>query len=148
MKKLALSLALTSMLSGCASFIDGKHQTMTLMTKNNTEESVTNCQLTNSKGLWISSAQDSLVVQRDYDDLLITCENDKQKGETTVTSSASYGFMALNAIIFDLCTISCIVDHHTGALYEYPTTVVIPMEYKTPETTTSSQEAISSSNES
>lgn len=129
MKKIALGLALTGMISGCASIVDGKHQTMTLVTKHDKSES-TSCTLTNSKGSWTTSAQNSLVVQRDYDDLKVTCENDKQRGETEVVSSASYGFMLLNALVWDLCTISCIVDHHTGALYEYPQTVTIPMEYK------------------
>lgn len=117
-------------ISGCATIVDGKNQTLTLSTKNNIDKSNTECDLKNSNGVWTTDDKESIMVRRDYDDLIANCENDMQEGELVVESSASGGFMVLNFFIWDLCTISCIVDHSTGALYEYPLSISVPMRDK------------------
>ena len=62
--------------------------------------------------------------------MIISCENEIQEGEIVVESTASVGFMIANFFIWDLCTISCLVDHFTGSLYEYPLSVRVPMANK------------------
>ena len=131
MKFIAVSVLVAAVaITGCASIIDGKNQTMTLSTKNNNYKDSTECDLMNSNGVWTTDHKESIVVRRDYDDLIINCENEKQKGQLVVESSASVGFMIANFFIWDLCTISCIIDHSTGALYEYPITISVPMRDK------------------
>lgn len=117
-------------ITGCASIIDGKHQTMTLSTKGNIDKQDTECELRNTKGAWTTDHKESIVVRRDYGDLIVNCENNEQEGELVIESDVSVGFMALNFIIWDFCTLSCIVDHSTGALYEYPLNISVPMRNK------------------
>jgi hypothetical protein len=117
-------------LNGCASIIDGKNQTMTLNTRGNVDKSATECELRNTKGTWVTDGKESLMVRRDSADMIISCENESQEGEMVLESSASVGWMAANFFMWDLCTISCIVDHSTGSLYEYPMSISVPMRNK------------------
>ena len=127
--KFTLLLILLS-ITGCATIVDGKTQTMTVSTRGDVDKRNTECEIKNSNGVWVTDNKESLVIRRDNDDLIINCENEKQDGSVVIESSASGGFMAANFFIWDLCTISCIVDHNTGALYEYPMHVSIPMKNK------------------
>jgi len=103
---------------------------MTLATKGDIDKRDTECELRNTKGAWTTDYKESIVIRRDYNDLIINCENDEQEGELVIESDVSVGYMALNFIIWDFCTISCIVDHSTGALYEYPLNISVPMRNK------------------
>ena len=125
-----LLLAVALFGTGCATIIDGQSQSFTVDTKNDANQNATECTLRNSQGAWETDGRQSLQIERDYDDLIIECENDTQEGETTVVSSTSGGFMALNFFVWDLCTISCLIDHSTVALYEYPKLVRVPMRAK------------------
>ncbi len=103
---------------------------MTLSTQGDIDKRDTECALRNSKGSWTTDNKESLMVRRDYHDLIISCENDEQEGEVVIESSASIGYMALNFLLWDFCTISCLIDHGTGSLYEYPMNVTVPMRKK------------------
>ncbi len=116
--------------TGCATLIDGKTQTMTVSTRGDIDARNTECTIQNSNGAWVTDNKESLSIRRDSDDLIISCENEKQEGSVVIESSASSGFMAANFFLVDLCTVSCIFDHSTGALYEYQKHVSIPMRKK------------------
>jgi len=117
-------------LTGCATIIDSQNQTMTLATKGDLDKRNTECDLRNAKGVWTTDNKESIMVHRAYSDMIISCENEIQEGEIVVESTASVGFMIANFFIWDLCTISCLVDHFTGSLYEYPLSVRVPMANK------------------
>lgn len=117
-------------LSGCASIIDGKNQTLTLNTRGNVDKTNTECELRNTKGTWVTDGKESLMIRRDSADLIVACENETQEGDVVLQSNASVGWMVANFFMWDFCTISCIVDHSTGSLYEYPMSVSIPMRDK------------------
>ena len=122
----AFALALT----GCATIIDGQHQTMTLVTKGDLDKRNTECDLHNNKGAWTTDNKESIMVRRAHSSMIVSCENETQEGEIVLESTASVGFMIANFFLWDLCTISCLVDHFTGSLYEYPLSIRVTMENK------------------
>ena len=119
-------IALTS---GCASMLRGTSQSveMQLTDKGTPVESV-RCTLSNKVGKWDVQSGSSVFVKRDTSDMVVECfPVNAEKVVSTKESSASGGYMLLNAIMWDFCTISCIIDASTGALFSYPDKIVIEL---------------------
>lgn len=127
-KLIALSCAFT--VSACSSIMEGSNQNLAINTLGNVDKAGTTCTFVNDKGQWYSEGRGSTSVKKSNEDMIITCENDRQEGQTFISSNTQVGYAVANFFLWDLCTISCIVDHTTGALYKYPTSVQIPMNNK------------------
>lgn len=118
--------AATMLLSACASMLNGKYQPVTVVPVGGDFEN-DQCTLSNSKGKWVRVAGQETLVLRASGPLQVECEGERHRGTATVDSKTQWRYYWANFIIWDLCTISCIVDMSTGALFDYPTVIQVPM---------------------
>ncbi len=107
-------------LRGCASITTGSNQSLSVNTE---PESGANCELKNDKGTWyISSTPGSVVVNRSYSDLHIICKKDSKSGNSAVKSTTK-GMAFGNIIAGGIIGVG--IDVHTGAAYDYPTSISV-----------------------
>lgn len=118
--------AFISVMTGCASIVDGKYQTMTVETLHKEKTMVgAVCKLSNNKGNWFLTSPGTTTVQRSYENLTIRCEKEGIKeGVASVESSTKA--MAFGNIIFG-GFVGAGVDMATGSAYDYPNSVAIDM---------------------
>lgn len=121
----ALALAAACVLPGCASIVTGQNQSVTVEAPDCEGAS---CKLSNDKGTWIVRAPGSVTVTRAYGDLTVVCTKEGF-GASTSTVSSSTKAMAAGNIIFG-GVIGAGVDIATGAAYDYPTLITIPLVCK------------------
>lgn len=76
------------------------------------------CELTNNKGKWFVNTPGSVTIGRSNDDLQVLCNKDKHDPGRASVVSATKGAMFGNIIFGG--GIGAIVDHNSGAAYEYP----------------------------
>jgi hypothetical protein len=118
------SLLVASSLTGCASIVSGHNQPVSVNTG-----SVTNarCSLENSKGTWyIPSTPGSTVINRAYGDLKVVCQKSGYRNGTKSVASHTKG-MAFGNVVFG-GVIGAGVDVASGAAYDYPTDISVPMQ--------------------
>jgi len=140
MKKLLLLAAASScvLLSGCASIVDGTHQTISVSTP---PVRGAHCLLTNSKGKWyIPNTPGSVTVHRDYGNLEVTCKKYAYKNAQKSVKSHTKG-MAFGNVIFG-GIIGAGVDVADGAAYHYPQSVTLPMKKEVVKTKQSVQKRV------
>lgn len=115
---LYLSLLLTS----CASIVTGQNQAVSVDTSP-VKDAV--CTLSNDKGTWFVNSPGSTTILRSYSDLHVSCEKKGfGKGITTVKSSTK-GMAFGNILVGGL--IGTAVDCGTGAAYDYPSLINVPI---------------------
>lgn len=110
-----------SILSGCASIVEGTHQQVSVST---TPVSKALCTLTNKRGSWSVTTPGSANVHRDFGDLDVTCSKKHYYGNVKVQSSTKA--MAFGNALFG-GVIGAGVDVADGAAYGYPEKIVVPM---------------------
>jgi len=120
---LILPLAL---MAGCASIVDGTNQSLAVNTiANGAAVSGAQCTLTNNKGTWFVNTPGTVTVHRSYDALNVKCrDTGYQTGLITSTSSTksmAFGNILLGGIIGGG------VDMATGAAYDYPKLITVPL---------------------
>jgi S1-C subfamily serine protease len=110
------------MLQGCASIVSGTNQVVSVDTPGCPASS---CELVNDKGKWyVNATPGTTTVNRAYGPLNATCKN----GDVTATAtfnSTTKG-MAFGNILFG-GVIGAGVDMSSGAAYDYPQTLSVPM---------------------
>ncbi len=111
-----------SFLSGCASIVSGTNQTLTVETPGCAGAT---CKLTNDKGNWAVTTPGSVVVNRAYGPLAVVCSKDGFPNGTANITSTTKG-MAFGNILFG-GLIGAGVDAGTGAAYDYPNSIMVPM---------------------
>ena len=111
-----------SLLSGCASIVSGTNQSVTVDTPGCVAAA---CKLTNDKGAWAVTTPGSVVVHRAYGPLSIVCTKDGYPSAASMVTSTTKG-MAFGNLIFG-GVIGAGVDMSTGAAYDYPTAIMVPM---------------------
>lgn len=118
------SLGLATIVSGCASIVNGNQQSVSVSTG---ATSGASCVLENNKGTWyIPSTPGSVVVHRSYENLNIEC---KKKGFTKTRKSVSSSTKAMAfGNIFVAPIIGSAVDVASGAAYDYPQEIHVPIE--------------------
>ena len=129
MTKKLLSTAIFGALlitSGCASVIDGTHETVSVnTTSDGSAVSGAYCTLENDKGNWSVTTPGTAEVHRSGDKLDVTCnETGFTGGSLTVeasTSGAVYGNIAVGGLI------GLAIDQNTGAAYKYPSLITVPL---------------------
>lgn len=86
------------------------------------------CKLTNDSGAWfIPSTPGTVTIDRCYGDLTVQCNKGDYTGSTSVqskTKAMAFGNIVAGGIIGGA------VDAGTGAAYDYPTSIMVPMQKK------------------
>lgn len=127
MKKLFIASLAGSTLIGCASITGTTGQSVSIETLEKSGKSVAgaSCELTNSKGKWFINTPGTVAIRRSNDDMSILCKKDGlDPGLATVVSDTK-GMMWGNILVGG--GIGALVDHNTGAAYEYPVLIQIMM---------------------
>ncbi len=108
--------------TGCASATTGTTQKMNVVTR---PYHCVPCSLKNEQGAWsVPCTPAEIEIERSYSDLAVRCGNDRIYGTANVRSS-THGMTFGNALIGG--GIGAAVDMGTGAAYQYPREVTIPM---------------------
>lgn len=120
-------LAVAAQLTGCASIVGGTNQPVSVETHapDGTQVAGANCKLSNNKGTWFVTTPGSATVHRSFEDLSVLCEKDKAASGMMMVKSSTKP-MAFGNIIFG-GVIGVGVDVATGAAYDYPTLIKVPM---------------------
>ncbi len=123
-RKLILISACLSVLTGCASIVNGTQQSVSV---HNGAIGGATCSLSNNKGQWfISNTPGSVTVNRSFDDLRVSCQKRGYRhGYRRVGSSTKA--MAFGNVIFG-GVVGAGVDMADGAAYDYPTSIFVPMQ--------------------
>lgn len=126
--KMIMLSALACSLSSCATIISGSTQSVSVQT---TPEVNATCTLKNKKNTWtLNSAERSVVVDKAYSALDISCDDAVNRVGYSVVPSKTNGVVFGNVVLGGL--IGGAVDMYTGAAYEYPDTIIVPLSTPTP----------------
>lgn len=106
--------------SGCASITGTTNQSVSVQTREVSGKELAGaaCELTNNKGKWFVNSPGSVTITRSNDDLQVLCNKEGFEPGRAAVVSATKGQMFGNIIFGG--GIGAIVDHNTGAAYEYP----------------------------
>jgi hypothetical protein len=117
----AFAAAALCLASGCASITGTTNQSVSIKTLEpaGRELSGAACELTNSKGKWFLTTPGSTMITRSNDDMQVICNKQGHEPGRASVVSATKGSMFGNIVFGG--GIGAIVDHNTGAAYEYPT---------------------------
>lgn len=126
MKKLLIPLSATLLFAGCASITGTTGQSVSVETKKGDQQVAgANCEISNSKGKWFVITPGSVPIGRSNDDLQVICKKEgMDHGMATVVSDTK-GSMFGNILFGG--GIGAIIDHNSGAAYEYPTLITVLM---------------------
>lgn len=121
---------LSLILGGCASITGSNVQQISVQAFEHTEDSsrelyMVNCELFNNKGKWFVVTPGSVLVNRSNDPLRGICKKTGYSVTSTSTPSDTKITMFGNIIFGGI--IGGIVDHKTGAAYEYPSFIKVDM---------------------
>lgn len=124
---LAGALALSVFATGCASVAGGNTQRMTVQVRTADGATVdgAECSLTNDKGNWHVRAPGDTTVVRSYNAMQVRCERPSLPQGIVSVESGVRAAMFGNILIGG--AIGAIVDHTSGAAYEYPEQVRVVM---------------------
>ena len=112
--------------TGCASITGSSDQTISVEARESTGQVAgAMCELDNDKGKWFVSAPGSTRIARSNQDLIVTCKKDGLKPGIMTVESSTKGSMAGNILFGGI--IGVIIDHNSGAAYEYPTLIQVLM---------------------
>jgi len=121
-KSLFVAMSAFVLLPGCASIVSGTNQPVTVDAPGCGGAS---CKLTNDKGSWAVTVPGSVVVSRAYGPLTVVCTKEGFPSGTTTVNSSTKG-MAFGNVLFG-GIIGAGVDVSTGAAYDYPNSIIVPM---------------------
>lgn len=112
---------------GCASVIEGGDQVINISVAGCEDHVDVTCTATNDEGASKLIPPASVSVDKDKDELTVTCESKDgmAKGEFTVESTYE-AWNAGNILLGGVIGIG--VDAATGAMWKYPDTIVVPMK--------------------
>jgi len=110
-------------LTGCASITTGQNQSLSIKT---IPELRATCELSNDKGTWyVTETPATITVTRAYSDLKVLCNKEQKTGVVQVKSSAK-GMMYGNILAGGI--IGAAIDSGTGAGYDYPSIITVPLK--------------------
>lgn len=122
-------------LSGCASIVGGHNQPVSVVTPGCEKAA---CELTNDKGKWyVSSTPGTVTVRRSYSDMQVNCTKSDHSPVSASVKSSTKG-MAFGNIIFG-GVIGAGVDMASGAAYDYPSEITVPMDCSKPSAATTAR---------
>ncbi len=118
----AATAALGIALSGCATIVDGVHQSVSVTT---TPVEGAKCTLTNSEGTWYLTSPGSVDVHKTKNDLTVSCAKDGFETGSQVAVSKFGGATFGNIVAGGL--IGAGVDAASGANYYYDSPITVPL---------------------
>ena len=120
-------ILLTALTSGCASITGTTNQSISVQTREQEGKEVPGaaCELTNNKGKWFVTSPGSVTVTRSNDDMQVLCNKEGSEAGRASVVSWTKGAMFGNIVFGG--GIGAIVDHNTGAAYEYPAFIQVLM---------------------
>ena len=111
-------------LQACASIVSGSRQVVSVDTPGCPGA---RCELSNDKGkFFVASTPGTVTLSRSYNNLQVTCIREGASSAPLSVSSTTNG-MAFGNILFG-GVIAAGVDMHTGAAYDYPQLVNVPLQ--------------------
>jgi hypothetical protein len=112
---------------GCATLFGGLTQTVTVETR---EEGAvllgSNCDLKNTKGAWSVTTPGSVVINRSFSDLAVSCTHANHRPASLVVKSAT-GPLMLGNIIMIGGLIGAAIDIDNGAAFDYPLFITVDL---------------------
>jgi hypothetical protein len=119
--------ALISMGSGCATVIEGGDQVINVSTTGCEEHGAMQCVAKNDDGSSVLTAPASVSMDKDKDSLVITCNSKDGEANGEVIIDSKYeAWNAGNILVGGIIGVG--VDAATGAMWKYPSAVVVPMK--------------------
>ena len=119
------ALVVIGMTPGCATLFGGLTQTVTIETR---EEGAvllgSSCSLQNEKGTWTVTTPGSVVINRSFSDLAVTCTHDRHEPASLVVKSATGPLMLGNVIMIG-GLIGAAIDIDNGAAFDYPLFIIV-----------------------
>jgi hypothetical protein len=115
-----LLLGVVALTTGCASITGTTNQNVSIQTREPAGKEITGaaCELSNSKGKWFITTPGSVGVTRSNDDMQVICSKAGLEPGRASVVSATKGSMFGNILLGG--GVGAIIDHNTGAAYEYP----------------------------
>ena len=127
-----LAVAAFALLStGCASIVSGSKQSIAVVPIRNGHpvHTATTCTASNQKGTWTARNGRPVVVEKARDDLHVRCTDAYGAvGVQMAPRTTQLRWAVANFFMWDLCTISCLVDFGNSSIYQYPSQVQVDME--------------------
>lgn len=113
--------------SGCASVTGSSNQSVSVQARQQSGVEVrgASCELTNDEGKWFVITPGSIMIHRSNKSLDVECKKDGFSPGATSIESSTKAAMWGNIIIGGV--VGAVVDHNTGAAYEYPTQIRVVM---------------------
>lgn len=113
-----------SLLSGCATIVNGRTQTVMVDT---TPVQGAACTLKNNKGNWVlNSTPGSVAVHRSAEALFISCTKPGYKQSMQSFKSTTKAMLAGNLLFGGI--IGGAVDAGDGAAFDYPSQMMVPLQ--------------------
>lgn len=124
-----LAAAVTVHMSGCASIVTGQDQVVSVTTPLCPGAQ---CELLNEEGaFYVHKTPGSTMVNREYGDLLVTCSKSGydpfSMNVSSSTKAMAFGNILLGGVV------GAAVDMGTGAAYDYPPVIVVPLDCRSTE---------------
>lgn len=119
--------ALCGLVTGCASVSGGNVQTMAVQVRAPDGKAVTDvdCALSNDKGTWLVRAPGSTSIVRSNKDMQVRCEKAPLPAGVVSVESGTRGAMYGNILLGGV--VGAVIDHSSGAAYEYPEIVDVTL---------------------
>ncbi|HEX4302350.1 MAG TPA: hypothetical protein VHZ78_06125 [Rhizomicrobium sp.] len=127
LQSIAALAALGIALSGCASIVEGTTQMVQVATP---PVDGAACTLSSSQGVYTVTTPGSVKVHKTKDDMKVVCKKDGYQDGTTVVLSHFNGATAGNLLLGGV--VGMAVDASTGANYNFPDAVSVPMQPMAP----------------
>ena len=120
--KQIISITCVLLLTACATITADKEQTIRIVT---TPEDGASCTVSNGEETWeVESTPGSVTVQRAFKTLRVICNKEQMSGGTSKAEAGTRGRAYGNILLLG---VPAIVDAATGAGYEYPETITVPL---------------------
>ena len=125
--KLLILYSITLATVGCASITGSTSQTVSVQAKEPSGVEVVgaSCELSNKRGKWFVTTPGSVGISKSNDDMQVICTKDNYSSARNAIVSETKGSMYGNIIFGG--GIGAIVDHNSGAAYEYPALIQMLM---------------------
>jgi hypothetical protein len=110
---------------GCASVTGSKEQqTAITATCEGVQTSGATCTVTNDKGSWTTKTPGAVNLTKSYEDISVRCTFGESQGASVLSSKSNGGVWA-NILLGG--GIGYLVDRNTGAGFNYPTSITVPL---------------------
>lgn len=130
LKNIILIVIMISATTGCASIINGRTQSVAINPRTEGKiDRTAHCTVSNKKGTWQVDGGGRVIVRRNNSNLHVYCADPATQASGTAVGkwTTQIRWLPADFFMFDLCTISCLIDASTGAVFAYPDQIWVEM---------------------